>query len=150
MADPDAGDPAPEFELANQDGETVRRSDLEGDPLVLFFYPKDHSPVCTREVCQFRDAFEDLRDLDATVVGVSQDPPDEHARFREEHDLPFDLLSDEDGEVAEAYGVDGFLATRRTTFVIDANGTIVDRTWSPLPGSHVKGALAALEETPHA
>lgn len=146
MADPDVGDPAPAFELPNQDGDPVRLSDFEGQPLVLFFYPRDFSPFCTREACTFRDAMEDLRALDAAVVGVSPDPPGKHAGFREEHELPYDLLSDEDGTVAEAYGADGFFGTRRTTFVVGPDGTVRERIASPLPGSHISGALDRLEE----
>lgn len=145
MADPDVGDPAPDFELPNQDGEPVGLADFEGQPLVLFFYPGDFTPLCTREACQFRDAFEGLRDLDAAVLGVSQDPPDKHADFRAEYDLPFDLLSDEDGSVAEAYGAEGFLG-RRTTFVIGPDGTVRERVAALLPGSHVKSVRAHLEE----
>lgn len=145
MADPDVGDPAPDFQLPNQDDETVRLEDFAGQPLVLFFYPGDFTPLCTREVCQFRDAFEDLRGLDAAVLGVSQDPPDKHADFRAEHDLPFDLLSDEDGAVSAAYGAEGLLG-RRTTFVIGPDGHVRERVTSPLPGSHVKNALAHLRE----
>lgn len=150
MADPDVGDRAPPFELPNQDGEMVSLMDFEGQPLVLYFYPGDFTPGCTSEACSFRDAFEDLRDLDAAVVGVSEDPPDSHADFRRKHELPFDLLSDVDGRVAEAYGADGFFKTRRVTFVIDGDGVIRERIASFLPGPHVSKALDSLPEVTRA
>lgn len=124
----------------------VSLADFEGQPLVLYFYPADFTPGCTREALSFRDAFEDLRELDAAVVGVSQDPPGKHAAFREEHDLPFDLLSDVEGEVAQAYGVDGFFRTRRVTFVIGPDGVVRERIKSFLPGPHVRDALDHLTE----
>lgn len=149
MADPDVGDRAPAFELPNQDGDPVRLSDIEG-PLVVFFYPGDFTPICTREACSFRDSFEDFRDVDATVLGISNDSPDKHADFRDEYGLEFDLLSDEDGDVIEAYGVDGWIGTQRVTFVVDAEGVIRERFRSPLPGSHVDKALEAIAEEPRA
>lgn len=144
MAGPDVGDRAPDFELPNQDGDLVRLDDLEGQPTVLFFYPGDFTPICTREACSFRDNFEAFRELDATVLGISTDPPDEHARFREEYDLEFDLLSDEDGDVCQAYGADGLLGTKRVTFVLDGRGIVRERFRSPFPGSHVDEALEAI------
>lgn len=149
MADPDQGDPAPSFTLPNHDGDPVQLDDFQGNPLVLFFYPGDFTPGCTREACQFRDAFEDLRGLNAHIVGISQDPPETHAKFRGKHDLPFPLLSDEDGETAEAYGVDGFLRTKRVTFIIGPDGTIQERIKSILPGSHIKNTLKHLENKAH-
>lgn len=150
MATLDAGERAPPFQLPNQDGDMVALTDFKGQALVLFFYPADFSPGCTSEVCQFRDAFEDLRSLDANIVGVSEDPPDQHAEFRAEHDLPFDLLSDVEGTTAQAYGVQGFFRTRRVTFIIGPDGVIRERIASPLPGSHIRNALDSLEEAARA
>lgn len=146
MAGPSEGDPAPPFALPNQDGEAVRVQDLAGAPAVLFFYPGDFTPVCTREACNFRDSMSAFRNLDARVLGVSNDPPGEHARFREEHGLDFDLLSDEDEEVIEAYGVSGLLGTQRVTFVLDGQGVVRRRIRWPLPGAHVDKALETLQE----
>lgn len=146
MADPDQGDPAPSFTLPNHEGDLVRLDDFQGTPLVVFFYPGDFTPGCTREACQFRDAFEDLRGLDAQIVGISQDPPQTHAKFRGKHDLPFPLLSDEEGETTQAYGVDGFLRTKRVTFIIGPDGTIQERIKSILPGSHIKNTIKHLEK----
>lgn len=150
MSGPRVGDPAPPFELPDQEGTLISLADLTGAPLVLYFYPGDFTPGCTREACSFRDAFDELSALDARIVGISSDPPGEHQRFRNEHDLPFTLLSDVDGRVADAYGADGFLGTRRITFILDADGIIQERIRSPLPGSHVKNALSTLKETPRA
>lgn len=149
MADPDAGDPAPPFELPDHEDNLVTLDAFAGQPLVLYFYPGDFTWGCTREACRFRDALHELEDHDANLVGVSRDPPEKHARFRDEHDLPFTLLSDEDGRVAEAYGVDGFLGTRRVTFVIGPEGVIRERIASLLPGSHVDGALEHLDHLEH-
>jgi peroxiredoxin Q/BCP len=146
MADHDVGDPAPEFALLNHTGETVRLGDRLGQPLVLYFYPGDFTPVCTREACQFQDELPAFDRLDAHVIGISSDPPHKHAEFRDEHDLEFELLSDEDGKVTEAYGVDGLLGTQRVTFVVDPEGVIVERVRWPLPGRHVSSALDAIEE----
>ncbi len=146
MPTPNIGDQAPPFTLPNHEGDPVHLSDFEGDPLVLFFYPGDFTLFCTREACHFRDAFSDLKDLNAHVVGVSQDPPETHAKFRAKHDLPFPLLSDQDESVAEAYGVNGLLRTQRVTFIIGPHGTIEERINSLLPGTHVKDALEHLQE----
>lgn len=145
MADPDVGDEAPGFELPNQDGDTVRLEDFEGQPLVVYFYPGDFTPVCTREACSFQEDLGAFEELDAAVVGISNDSVDDHARFRDEHGLAFDLLADEDGEAIEAYGVDGLLGTQRVTFVVDPDGVIAERLRWPLPGRHVSGAIDALE-----
>ena len=119
--------------------------ELLDQPLVLYFYPSDFTPGCTREACQFRDELPAFEQEGAHVVGVSPDPPEEHARFKKEHDLPFPLLSDEDNEVANAYGVQGILRTKRVTFVIDQEGTIRARIKSLLPGKHVVEAREAVE-----
>lgn len=147
MADPDVGDEAPEFALPNQEGEIVELADLLAEPTVLFFYPGDFTFVCTREVRSFRDNLDDFRERGVNVVGISTDPVEEHARFHEENGLGFDLLSDEDGEVRAAYGVDGWLGTQRVTFVLDREGTIRKRYRSPFHWSHVDEALAGIDET---
>ncbi|PSQ58464.1 hypothetical protein BRD18_05600 [Halobacteriales archaeon SW_7_71_33] len=97
------GETAPAFELPNQDGETVRLSDHRGERVVLYFYPRANTSGCTTEATGFRDEHAAFRDLDAAVLGVSNDPTEDLRAFREEHDLPFDLLSDADGTVAERY-----------------------------------------------
>jgi peroxiredoxin Q/BCP len=147
MADIDVGDRAPEFALPNHDGDTVELAELLDRPLVLFFYPGDFTLVCTKEVCDFQDNLAAFEAHGVNVVGVSTDPPEEHERFREEHGLGFDLLADVDGEVREAYGVDGLLGTQRVTFVVDEEGTVRKRFRSPFHWSHVEEALEGVEET---
>src|SRR5215211_4127556 len=117
-----AGSVAPDFTLPSQSGETVSLGDFLGKrPVVLFFYPKDNTLGCTKEVCSFRDSYEELRNLDAGVIGISSDSVDSHKGFAEKHKLPFTLLSDEGGKVRSLYGVPktwGIFAGR-VTYVID-------------------------------
>ncbi|MGH3113525.1 MAG: peroxiredoxin [Gaiellaceae bacterium] len=119
------GSPAPDFELPSGDGDTVRLSELRGRPVVLYFYPKDDTPGCTAEACEFRDAYA------AVVLGVSPDNEASHARFKANHGLPFTLLADTEHEVAERYGVwvektmrgRTSMGSKRSTFVVDGRGT---------------------------
>ena len=119
------GDKAPDFTLRNQDDKSVTLSSLKGRKVVLFFYPKDFSPGCTREACHFRDSFEDFTEAGADVIGVSADSVESHKKFIESNLLPYTLLSDPGGEVAKLYGVSGFLLPGRTTFIIGENGAIL-------------------------
>jgi len=121
------GDRAPAFEAEDGDGNPVSLDGLlEKGPLVLYFYPKDFTPVCTREACFFRDNHTELADLSATVVGVRTDDPGSHRAFARVHDLPFPLLSDPDRRIARDYGAVGALGLRtlRVTYVIDRAGTV--------------------------
>jgi len=126
------GEQAPEFELPDHDGEPVRLSDFRGDTVVLYFYPKAGTDGCTSEACSFRDNWEAFQEADVQVVGVSTDPVEEIASFREQQGLPFPLLSDEDGEVARRYEtfgtpeIDGQRCeiALRSTYVIDEDGVI--------------------------
>jgi len=144
--------PAPGFELENQDGETVSLADFEGAPLVLYFYPKAGTPGCTQEACSFRDAWDEFAERDVAVVGVSTDPVEELAAFRDEHDLPFELLSDKSGAIARAYetfgttDVDGetFEIAFRNTYVIDEEGQIAAVYEGVSPESHAREILADL------
>ncbi len=102
---PMAGAPAPDFALPGGDGATVRLADLRGRHVVLYFYPKDDTPGCTVEACGFREAWQELRDADVVVLGVSRDSVRSHQKFAAKHALPFTLLSDEGGAVAQQYGV---------------------------------------------
>jgi peroxiredoxin Q/BCP len=123
------GDTAPDFELTDDRNRKVRLSSLlrEG-PLILYFYPADFTPVCTREACMFRDVHEDLAARGVRVLGVSTQAPETHARFRQRHGLPFPLLADTDKSVARAYGALGFLglALRRISYLIGKDGRILD------------------------
>lgn len=123
-----AGDKIPSFSLKDQNGNTVTENDFVGKyNLVLYFYPKDDTPGCTKEACSFRDQFEDFTDLGAKVVGVSADGPESHAKFAEKYRLPFTLLSDENNQLRKAFGVKGNLLgliPGRVTFIIDKEGII--------------------------
>jgi peroxiredoxin Q/BCP len=121
------GAEAPDFELLDQAGHTVRLRDLRGKkPVVLYFYPKDDTPGCTKEACAFRDQYEDFLAVGAEVIGVSSDSAGSHAKFVEKYDLPFRLLSDRQGRVRKAYGVPSTLGLipGRVTFVIDRQGVV--------------------------
>lgn len=124
---PNVGDPAPAVTLHLQDGRSLPLADFRGErAVVIFFYPKDNTPVCTAEACSFRDAYADFSGLDAEVIGVSGDSAASHQRFAEKHKLPFPLASDSDGSLRQAFGVPktlGFLPGR-TTYVIDKQGQI--------------------------
>jgi peroxiredoxin Q/BCP len=147
-----AGDEAPDFRLPDQDGHAQRLSELlGGKPLILYFYPADFTPGCTREACDLRDLHARILASGLRVVGVSPQPPDSHRRFREEYGLPFVLLSDEEKSAIKAYGVDGPLGigVRRATFLIDGKRQIVDSVLADLRiGRHqefVERAVAARE-----
>jgi peroxiredoxin Q/BCP len=126
------GDKAPNFSLEADDGTTVTRDSLAGKNVVLYFYPKDDTPGCTKEACDFRDAFPRFDKVDAVVVGVSPDSPDSHRKFRKKYSLPFRLLSDESHKVAESFGVwkeksmygRNYMGIERTTVVIDRKGRV--------------------------
>ena len=140
--------PAPAFSLLDADGKLVTLAELlQAGPLVLYFYPKDETPGCTKQACGFRDAFEAIKDVGGQVVGVSRDTPDAHRRFRARYHLSFPLLCDEDGAVHAAYGVKSTLGVLRgrQTFVIDRGGTIQHMFRSQFSiQKHVQGALDAL------
>ena len=142
------GSKAPDFSLPSQSGEMVNLKDFLGQkPVVLFFYPKDDTPGCTKEACAFRDDYAEFGKLDAEVIGISSDSVDSHRRFASKHDLPFTLLSDEGGKVRRLYGVPSTfgLFPGRVTYVIDEEG-MVRHVFSSQLGveQHVKEALKAL------
>jgi len=144
------GDPAPDFTLPATTGEPVSLSDFRGRAeVVLFFYPKDNSPVCSAEACSFRDSYETFRDAGAEVIGISADSPDSHSRFAERLRLPFLLLSDADGSVRSRYGVSRTfgLIPGRVTFLIDKQG-IVRHVFSSQfqPIKHVSETLGVLRK----
>lgn len=143
------GEEAPDFELPDEDGVTIRLSDFKGKNIVLFFYPKDMSPGCTREACAFRDSIHEFNKLDTVVLGISRDPPEKHKIFRERYNLPYKLLSDIDGEVMKKYGVGKWLwiIPDRVTYVIDKEGIIRYIYKSQLfPTKHVEKALKFITE----
>ena len=128
------GEQFPDFALENQDGETITKESLKGKKAILYFYPRDNTPTCTTEACDFRDNLEMFNDLDVHVYGISGDTKRKHQNFIAKHDLNFDLLVDEDYQLSEATGVYQLkksfgkesMGIVRTTFVIDENGEIMD------------------------
>jgi thioredoxin-dependent peroxiredoxin len=123
------GDLAPDFKLDDEDGLPQTLSELhDGKPLILYFYPADFTPGCTREACHFRDLHAQILSAGLRVVGVSPQSPESHRRFRQQHGLPFTLLSDEDKSATKAYGVDGpfGIGVRRATFLLDGARRITD------------------------
>lgn len=121
---PKINDKAPDFSLKDADGGTFRLSDHAGKRLLLVFYPGDDTPVCTKQLCDYRDGVEAFADLGVDVVGISPDDPASHRRFREKHDLPFTLLSDSKLEVAERYGCKALIGMKRALFLLDETQVI--------------------------
>lgn len=142
------GDTAPDFERTDQHGETVRLSDYRGQrAVVLYFYPKDETPMCTRQACAFRDSYEDFTDAGAEVIGVSADSERSHRAFAEHHGLPFRLVADTDGSLRQAYGVPRTLGLMpgRVTYVIDREGVVRHVFSAQLAAQrHIDAALATL------
>jgi thioredoxin-dependent peroxiredoxin len=131
------GDAAPLFTAASSDGSKVELQTLIGKgPIVLYFYPKDDTPGCTKEACGLRDDFAAFRKLTVTVFGISYDSMESHKKFIEKYHLPFALLSDSDHAIAKAYGADGMLFPKRMTFVIDKAGKIAYINPKVTPASH--------------
>jgi peroxiredoxin Q/BCP len=143
---------APPFSLTSDSGEEISLADLRGKPVVLYFYPKDATPGCTRQACGIRDSWADFDERGAVVLGVSKDSPKSHAKFKEKYVLPFTLLSDEDHSVSEAYGVwvqksfagKKYMGIERSTFVIAADGTVAKVMRKVKPDTHADQVLAAL------
>jgi peroxiredoxin Q/BCP len=143
------GDPAPDFTAASSDGTQVHLKSLIGrSPIVLYFYPKDDTPGCTKEACGIRDSFAALRKLNATVFGISYDSIESHKRFIEKYRLPFALLSDTDKNIAKLYNAKGLIMAKRMTYVIDKAGKIVWINPSVNPSTHsdeLQAVLSRLE-----
>ena len=148
------GEAAPEFALPNQHGDSVSLSDHEGEYVVLYFYPRADTPGCTTEACGFRDAWAEYEDRGVAVLGISDDPVEDLADFAEEYDLPFDLLSDEDGEVSAAYDSYGeknvfgneVTGVFRNTYVVGPDGTVERAYEGVSPEGHADELLADLDE----
>ena len=117
-------DKAPDFSLKGDSNEDYRLSDHTGERVLLVFYPGDNTPVCTRQLCEYRDGIEAFADLGVSVVGISSDDLDSHRAFRSKHDLPFVLLSDPDLKVAKLYGSKGALGMKRSVFLVDEKGIV--------------------------
>jgi thioredoxin-dependent peroxiredoxin len=147
---PGIGEPAPDFELVDQNGQLHSIEDYRGKWVALYFYPKDDTPGCTTEACEFRDNIFAFRDANCQILGVSFDDESSHKEFSEKYSLPFPLLADTKGAAADAYGVRtktfGMTVARRQTFLIDPEGNIAKHYDSVDPGSHSAEILADLEK----
>ncbi len=145
---PAVGEPAPDFELPDQERQLHSLEDYRDSWVVLYFYPKDETPGCTTEACEFRDNIFAYRKLNAQIIGVSLDDVESHSKFAENHSLPFPLLADTEGTVAEAYGVKtqkfGFTMANRETFIIDPQGDIAKHYADVDPETHSAEVLADL------
>jgi thioredoxin-dependent peroxiredoxin len=145
------GTVAPDFTVTDQNGETVRLKDLRGQKVVLYFYPKDDTPGCTKEACSFRDAFADYKKQKIKVLGVSLDSEAKHKKFAAKYKLPFTLLADTDHAISDAYGVYGqkkfmgrsYMGVNRMTFLIDEKGRIKKVFEKVKPEDHAGEVLAA-------
>lgn len=147
------GDKAPDFSVLDNSGARVSLKDFKGKPIVLYFYPKDDTPGCTKEACAFRDGYADFKKADSVVLGVSTDPVKSHQKFVEKFSLPFQLLSDDEKKIVGAYGVWGeksfmgrkYMGTHRVTFLIDGKGRIA-KIWPEVkPEQHAAEVLEAIK-----
>lgn len=150
---PEVGQPAPNFEVKIDTGETVKLTDFRGKRVVLYFYPKADTPGCTAQSCAFRDDYSAFQEKDAVILGASPDTVEDQAAFKAKYKLPFGLLADHDRAIAEAYGVwqtftrkDGVEQTgiRRSTFIIDANGIVTHVFEGVDPANNSREMLALL------
>ncbi|WP_419883210.1 thioredoxin-dependent thiol peroxidase [Peribacillus sp. B-H-3] len=149
------GEKAPDFKLNASNGEVISLSDFAGKYIILYFYPKDMTPGCTTEACDFRDQHEQFKELDAVILGISPDPVDRHMKFIEKHGLPFLLLADENHEAAEAYDVwklkknfgKEYMGIERSTFLIDQQGILIKEWRKVKVKGHTEEALEYLRKT---
>ncbi|TWI52644.1 thioredoxin-dependent thiol peroxidase [Halalkalibacter nanhaiisediminis] len=148
------GQKAPTFSLPSNNSKTVSLEDYRGKNVILYFYPKDMTPGCTTQACDFRDRIEDFSDLDTVILGVSPDPVARHEKFIDKYQLPFELLADEEHEVAESYGVwqlkknfgKEYMGIERSTFVINKDGVLVKEWRKVRVKDHVEEALTYVKE----
>lgn len=148
------GEKAPDFKLPASGGQVVSLADFKGKNVVLYFYPKDMTPGCTTEACDFRDQYENFSDVNAVIIGVSPDPIEKHHKFIEKHSLPFLLLADVDNKVAEEYEVwklkknfgKEYMGIERSTFIIDQEGNIAKEWRKVKVKGHVEEALQYIKE----
>jgi len=148
----EVGNMAPDFETDIDGGETIRLSDFRGKNVVIYFYPKDDTPGCTKESCEFRDSYSDFIVEDCVILGVSRDSVRSHDNFRSKHDLPFRLVSDHDGGICESYSVwvqkknygREYMGIERSTFIIDSDGVIRSIWRNVRVNGHVDTVLEAV------
>lgn len=145
---------APDFNFTNNDGENIKLSDFRGKKVVLYFYPKDDTPGCTKEACGFRDDYDEILETGAVVIGISGDNDKSHEKFRLKYNLPFFLASDPEHIVSDAYGTWGlkkmlgksYMGIIRSTYIIDENGVITKVFPKVTPEGHSREVLNALKE----
>jgi peroxiredoxin Q/BCP len=150
---PELGKKAPAFTMPTDGGGKISLKDLKGQKVVLYFYPKDDTPGCTKEACGFRDALPDFTKVDAVIIGVSKDTVAKHDKFKDKYDLPFTLASDEDGKVCEAYGTwveknmygRKYMGIERSTFLIDEQGVLRGEWRKVKVKGHVEEVLEAAQ-----
>jgi thioredoxin-dependent peroxiredoxin len=150
---PESGQPAPTFSGTSADGETLSLGDFEGQWLLLYFYPRDNTPGCTKQACNLRDNFDALQEKGIAVVGVSDDDAASHERFVDKYDLPFPLLADTEREVMTEYGTYGeknmygrkVMGTKRTSFLIGPDGIVRHVFKKPKTGEHAEEVIAVYE-----
>lgn len=148
------GDFAPDFQLEAQNGEKIRLSDFRGKNVVLYFYPKDMTPSCTTQACDFRDQHEKFKDIDTVILGVSPDPIQRHMKFIDKYGLPFLLLADVEHEVANAYDVwrlkknfgKEYMGIERSTFILNKEGKLIKEWRKVKVKGHVEEALNFIKE----
>lgn len=150
----EVGKKAPAFTLPDQNGKTHKLSDYKGKWVLIYFYPKDDTPGCTKEACGIRDTFPAFKKMDAIVLGVSKDSPAKHQKFIEKYDLPFTLLADEETTMIDAYGAwkeksmygKTFMGIQRISYLIDPTGTVAKVYPKVKPEQHAQEVLEDLEE----
>jgi len=148
------GDRAPDFTLPSDQNEPISLKDFLGKKVILYFYPKDNTPGCTRQACDFRDSLAQFANQNTIVLGISKDSPDRHKKFKQKYILPFTLLADENGDVCEAYGIINkkslfgrtFLGIQRSTFLIDEKGNILAIWRKVKVTGHIKQVLDELNQ----
>jgi len=150
----EVGKVAPDFTLQNQEGENISLSDFKGQNVVLYFYPKDMTPGCTTQACDFRDNYDAFKDLNTVIIGISPDPIERHQKFIDKHDLPFQLLADTEQEVAKQYDVwklkkmfgKEFYGIERSTFILDKEGIIQKEYRKVRVKGHIEETLNFVKE----
>lgn len=148
------GDMVPDIKLPSSSGKDVSLHDFKGKNIILYFYPKDDTPGCTKEACEFRDSHSDFGDLNAVIIGVSKDPLAKHEKFINKYELPFELLADEEFQLLKAFDAwkeksmygKSFMGIERSTYLIDEKGKLIKEWRKVKVTDHVKEVLEALRE----
>lgn len=145
-----SGDKAPDFSAKNQDGKTIQLSKLKGKFVLIYFYPKDDTPGCTKEACSFRDQYPKIEKLNTVILGVSRQDEASHKKFKEKHKLPFDLLADTDGSLAKSFEIGSiplFGLTKRESVLIGPDGKVIQVYESVDPKTHTQKVIQDLKKS---